>query len=182
MSEESDEALVRRCRAGERQAFEGLVLRYQRQVYNLALRMLRHPEDARDVAQTTFLKAWEHLGSFDPGMRFFSWLYRIAVNECINAGRRLRPSQELSGEEADGAAGPEDALDGGQFDRALQEAIMGLSPDYRAVIVLCHVSGLSYEEMAGVLEVPAKTVKSRLFSARQRLRESPALAAWVEAT
>lgn len=180
MTEESDEALVRRCRTGDRGAFETLVVRYQRPVYNAALRMLRHPEDARDVAQVTFLKAYEHLGDFDPQYRFFSWLYRIAINESINHGKRRRSHEGLSGEERDSAAGPEQALGQDQFDGALQAAIMGLSDDYRAVIVLHHVVGCSYEDMASILDIPAKTVKSRLFSARQRLKDSPLLAAWLE--
>ena len=179
MTEESDETLVRRCRAGDRRAFEALVVRYQRQVFNVAVRMLRHPEDARDVVQITFLKAFEHLDRFNPDLRFFSWLYRIAVNESIDAVKRTRPTEELSGSEPDHAAGPEESLGREQFDRALQQAILGLGIDHRAVIVLRHSVGLSYEEMADVLDLPAKTVKSRLFSARQQLGASPALDAWL---
>lgn len=180
MSEDSDEALVQRCRGGDRRAFEALVVRYQRPVYNAALRMLRNPEDARDVAQVTFLKAYERLGDFNPQFRFYSWLYRIALNESINHGKRRRSHEELSGNERDAADGPEQALGLAQLDDALQEAIMSLSEDNRTLIVLHYVLGSSYEDMAVTLDIPAKTVKSRLFSARQQLKDSPLLAAWLE--
>ncbi|MFZ8886564.1 MAG: RNA polymerase sigma factor [Steroidobacteraceae bacterium] len=180
MSEDSDEALVQRCRRGDRRAFEALVVRYQRPVYNAALRMLRNPEDARDVAQVTFLKAYERLGDFNPQFRFYSWLYRIALNESINHGKRRRSHEELSGNERDAANGPEQALGLAQLDDALQEAIMSLSEDNRTLIVLHYVLGSSYEDMAVTLDIPAKTVKSRLFSARQKLKDSPLLAAWLE--
>ena len=180
MSEDSDEALVQRCRGGDRRAFEALVVRYQRPVYNAALRMLRNPEDARDVAQVTFLKAYERLGDFNPQFRFYSWLYRIALNESINHGKRRRSHEELSGNERDAADGPEQALGLAQLDDALQEAIMSLSEDHRSLIVLHYVLGSSYEDMAVTLDIPAKTVKSRLFSARQQLKDSPRLAAWLE--
>jgi len=180
MTEESDEALVRSCRAGDRGAFETLVVRYQRPVFNVALRMLRHPEDARDAAQTTFLKAYEHLGDFNMQYRFYSWIYRIAINESINHGKQRRSHEGLSQEERDPAAGPEQALGQHQFDSALQTVIMGLSDDYRAVIVLHYTVGCSYEDMASILDIPTKTVKSRLFSARERLKDSPLLAIWLE--
>ncbi|MFZ9061544.1 MAG: RNA polymerase sigma factor [Steroidobacteraceae bacterium] len=180
MSEDSDEALVQRCRRGDRRAFEALVVRYQRPVYNAALRMLRNPEDARDVAQVTFLKAYERLGDFNPQFRFYSWLYRIALNESINHGKRRRSHEELSGNERDAANGPEQALGLAQLDDALQEAIMSLSEDNRTLIVQHYVLGSSYEDMAVTLDIPAKTVKSRLFSARQKLKDSPLLAAWLE--
>jgi RNA polymerase sigma-70 factor, ECF subfamily len=180
MTEESDEALVRRCRAGDRGAFETLVVRYQRPVFNVALRMLRHHEDARDAAQTTFLKAYEHLGDFKMQYRFYSWIYRIAINESINHGKRRRSHEGLIQEERDLAAGPEQALGQDQLDGALQAVIMGLSDDYRAVIVLYHIVGCSYEDMAAILDIPAKTVKSRLFSARRQLKDSPLLAIWRE--
>jgi RNA polymerase sigma-70 factor (ECF subfamily) len=84
VDEEDDGALVQRCRDGDRRAFDRLVIRYQKPVFNAALRMLKNPEDARDVAQTVFLKVFEHLGQYDPNLRFYSWIYRIALNESIN--------------------------------------------------------------------------------------------------
>ena len=80
MNEDGDRLLVQRCREGDRRAFEALVGQYEKPVFNAALRMLRNPEDARDVTQTVFLKAFEHLADYDPKYRFYSWIYRIALN------------------------------------------------------------------------------------------------------
>ena len=172
MSEDDDAELVQRCVRGDRRAFEQLVLKYQKPVYNAALRMLRHPEDARDVAQTVFLKAYEHLEDFDPTHRFYSWIYRIALNESINqlnGRKRVAPVPE---DEPSDGPGPEQVLDAEQSGHRVQAALMRLSDEYRAVIVLRHFLDCSYEEMAEVLQLPEKTVKSRLFSARQLLRDA----------
>src|SRR5215467_6550517 len=103
VNEENDAALVLRCREGDRDAFERLVMRYQKPVFNVALRMLRNRQDALDVAQTSFLKAFEHLGDYDPSFRFYSWLYRIAINESLNALALRKPRAELDGNAADEA-------------------------------------------------------------------------------
>jgi RNA polymerase sigma-70 factor, ECF subfamily len=168
---DDDPALVQRCRAGDRRAFERLVERYQRTVYNAALRMLHDPQDALDVAQTTFLKAFEHLADYDPRYKFYSWLYRIAVNESLDALGTRRPFQELDGAEPDDAPGPEREAEGVQTREAIEAALMRLSPELRSAIVLRHFMQLSYQDMADVLALPEKTVKSRLYSARQLLRE-----------
>jgi RNA polymerase sigma-70 factor (ECF subfamily) len=171
VKEEDDPALVRRCRAGDRQAFERLVVRYERPVFNVALRMLRDPQDARDVAQTTFLKAFEHLSDYDAGFKFYSWLYRIAVNESLNALGSRRSFEGLNGEEPDEAPGPDREVEGEQTRREIERALMGISPELRSVIVLRHFMHLSYQDMGEILELPEKTVKSRLYSARQLLRD-----------
>ena len=172
MIEDDDAELVRRCGLGDRHAFEELVLRYQRPVYNAALRMLRHQDDARDVVQTTFLKAYEHLAEFDPKYRFYSWIYRIALNESINQINGRRRSGRVPEDAPVDEPGPDQSVDSQQLGRHVQVALMTLSAEYRAVIVLRHFLDLSYEEMAEVLLVPEKTVKSRLFSARQLLRDA----------
>ena len=172
MNEEDDGALVRRCRDGDRAAFEQLVIRYEKPVYNAALRLLRDPEDAQDVAQTTFMRAFEHLADYDPNFKFYSWIYRIAVNESLNVLGRRRPYQQISGEEADGAPGPERLIEGEQARHAIDDALARISPELRAVIVLRHYMHLSYQDMSEVLVLPEKTVKSRLYSARQLLRDS----------
>jgi RNA polymerase sigma-70 factor, ECF subfamily len=171
VKEEDDATLVRRCREGDRAAFELLVVRYQRPVYNAALRLLRDAEEAKDVAQTTFLKVFEHLGDYDPSFKFYSWIYRIAINESLNAIATRRFRGESDGEEADGAPGPDRQLEGEQMSRAIDEALTHIRPELRAVIVLRHFMHLSYQDMAEVLLLPEKTVKSRLYSARQLLRD-----------
>jgi RNA polymerase sigma-70 factor (ECF subfamily) len=171
VTEDDDATLVRRCREGDRTAFEQLVMRYQKPVFNAALRLLRDPEDARDVTQTTFLKVYEHIGHYNPSFKFYSWIYRIAINESLNALGSRKPCEGFSGEEADAAPGPERQLEGQQTGRAIEEALMRIKPELRTVIVLRHFMHLSYQDMGDILLLPEKTVKSRLYSARQLLRD-----------
>jgi len=173
MTEDSDDgSLVRRCCGGDRRAFEVLVARYQKTVYNAALRMLHDREEARDVVQTVFLKAYENLDGYDPKFKFYSWLYRIALNESIDTLQRRRPIGALDLDAPDDGPGPEEAVGQGQARDGLLRALMTLSTEYRAVVVLRHFVDCSYEDMAQILGVPEKTVKSRLFSARQLLRSA----------
>jgi RNA polymerase sigma-70 factor, ECF subfamily len=171
MTDAEDLELVHRCRAGDRSAFERLVEKYQGAIFNLALRMVQSQEDAEDIAQTAFLKAFERLETFNAEFRFFSWLYRIAVNESLSF---LESRKRFSGlEEADQIADPGqvDPVEASDLSAKMEQALMQLSVDYRAVVVLKHFEGLSYEEIGQILEIPEKKVKSRLFSARQILRD-----------
>lgn len=170
MKEYDDGTLVQRSLDGERAAFEELVVRYQRPVYNAALRLLRDPEEAKDVAQTTFLNVFEHLADYDPSYKFYSWIYRIAVNESLNTLGKRKPLEEISGEEVDDSPGPDRHAESEQTRGAIEGALMRINPELRSVVVLRHVMHLSYEDMAETLAVPEKTVKSRLYSARQQLR------------
>jgi RNA polymerase sigma-70 factor, ECF subfamily len=165
---EPDEALVVRCLGGEVAAFETLVSRYQRVLFNAAYRLLGDREDARDVAQAAFVKAYEKLGSFDPHYRFFSWIYRIAVNEALNTRERRRPSAPLVGE-LPGGGGVDEALAARERKDSVQAALLRLNADDREVIVLRHFAELSYAEIGETLGLAEKTVKSRLHEARQRL-------------
>lgn len=172
MSEDSDGMLVARCREGDRRAFEILVGRYEKQVFNAALRMLRNIEDARDVTQTVFLKVFEHLDGYDPSYRFYSWIYRIALNESINVlGRRTR-HDPIVGDEVDERQGAEDELASEEASQRVQGALMQIKAEYRAVIVLKHFLDLGYEDIGQILDLPEKTVKSRLFTARQQLKDA----------
>jgi RNA polymerase sigma-70 factor, ECF subfamily len=164
-----DEALVARCLRGEVEAFEPLVARYQRVLYNAAYRLLGDREDARDVAQGAFVKAYEKLASFDTRYRFFSWIYRIVVNEALNARSRRRPDSPLVADLPGAGAGVEDALAARERTDHVQAALLRLSSDDREVIVLRHFAELSYAEIGETLGVAEKTVKSRLHEARQRL-------------
>ncbi len=172
-----DDALaVRRCLDGDGAAFAALVTRYQPVLFNVALRMLGNEEDARDAAQNAFVKAYEKLGTYDADRRFFSWIYRILTNECLNL--RRRPAMSLVGEDTADRRGTTDAVEAAERRRDVKRAILSLSPDYREVIVLRHFALLSYDEMSDAIGVPLKTVKSRLYSARQQL--ASALAVWME--
>jgi RNA polymerase sigma-70 factor (ECF subfamily) len=172
MNEIDDAARVRDCLQGDPQAFVALVERYEKPVYNVALRMLRNREDARDVAQTTFLKAYQSLSSYDSQFRFYSWIYRIAINESLNALRsRRREAGPVDEWHASSDPGPDEVLEAEREWRELLDAVESLKPDYRAVVVLKYFAGQSYQDMAVTLEIDEKTVKSRLFTARQLLKD-----------
>ena len=167
MSEADDARLVRETLAGNLKAFEQLVDRYQKQIYNVAYRITGNAADAEDVAQNAFLKAFERLHSFNPRFKFFSWLYRIAVNEALNSEKRQRYHDTLDESTLAGEA-MEEHVD---RDGIIQRCIQRLRPDHRSVLVLRHFEDLSYEEIAETLHLPVKTVRSRLFTARTVLRE-----------
>ena len=172
--EDDDRALVERFRLqGDREAFTQLVIRYQRPIYTAAFWVLRRAEDASDVSQTVFLKVAERIDDYDPRFKFFSWIYRIAVNESLNQLRRGGHEEPLD-EDFDvadaGSADPEARLDASQRSAGLQRVLMNMATADRMVLSLRHFSECSYEEMAQILEIDVKTVKSRLFEARQRLR------------
>jgi RNA polymerase sigma-70 factor (ECF subfamily) len=170
--DDSDHALLERFRRGDAAAFRELVVRYQRPVYNAAFGVLHNADDARDVAQTVFMRIAERAGDYDPGYKFFSWIYRIAVNESLNVLRRSGREEALDedAEVADPASGPERQLEDGERARLVRNALKKMSVADRTVITLRHFSELSYQEIAEAIGVDDKTVKSRLFEARQRLR------------
>ncbi|HJU44486.1 MAG TPA: sigma-70 family RNA polymerase sigma factor [Vicinamibacterales bacterium] len=170
-SGDDDDDLVRRARDGYAEAFGMLVTRYQKVMYTVALRMVGNAEDAQDVTQDAFVKAYRQLATFDPDYRFFSWLYRIQLNECFNALRARRPLDSIEPEMAAGDSTPFDSTLQSERREQIVAALQQLTPEYRAVVVLRHFAGQSYEEIAAALEIPEKTVKSRLYSARQRLGE-----------
>jgi RNA polymerase sigma-70 factor (ECF subfamily) len=161
---------VQRSLDGDRAAFEELVVRYQRPVYNAALRLLHDPEEAKDVAQATFLSVFEHMADYDPSYKFYSWIYRIAVNESLNTLARRKPLEAISGEEVALSPGPDRQAESEQTRGAIEDALMRINPELRSVVVLRHLMHLSYEDMAETLALPEKTVKSRLYTARQQLR------------
>jgi len=165
-----DHELVERCLQGDLEAFAPLVVRYQGPLFNVALRMVRNPEDARDITQTAFVKAYEKLGSFDPRFRFFSWIYRIVINECLNFVSRRRRERPLD-ERLASADDPYREAEARELATRVREALVTLSEDYRQVVILRHFLGLSYAEMSAALLIPEKTVRSRLHTARQRLAD-----------
>jgi RNA polymerase sigma-70 factor (ECF subfamily) len=168
MTTPNDDALwVARCLQGDTSAFEVLVERYQRIVFSVAYRLTANHEDARDIAQNAFLRVFERLDSFDPGRKFFSWIYKIAVNESLNYRRSRKAHEPI--ERALPLPADADAVDRLETSERIQVALMALQPEYRVLVVLKYFVDLSYEEIAGVVGIPEKTVKSRLFSARQQL-------------
>jgi RNA polymerase sigma-70 factor (ECF subfamily) len=131
--------------------------------------MLGNREDARDVAQVSFLKAWEKLSTFDSRGHFFSWIYRIAINESLNHRGRRRAFESLDPGMPSDEPGPEETAERNEATRRVQAALLELRPDDRQVLVMRHFLQLSHCEIGEVLQVPDKTVKSRLHDARTRL-------------
>jgi len=171
MDEKTDAELVEGCLDGRTQGFETLLGRHERPVYNVLLRMVRNRDDAMDLTQTVLLKAFENLGSYDPRYKFYSWIYRIAINEALNhIARAANRTTGIQSEPVSEADRPDQAYADREMSAMVQECLMELSPDLRAVVVLRHFAGRSYSDIADAVGVPEKTVKSRLFTARQRLK------------
>ena len=181
-SEES--ILVDAARAGDIGAFESLVRRYDRNVFRIAQHITQNREDAEDVVQDAFLKAYQNLGQFQGQSKFYTWLVRIAVNEALMRLRRRRPERMVSIDEdvkteqdsmpreiADWSPNPEQLYTQLELKEILGKTIQGLAPSFRTVFVLRDVEGLSTEETASALELSVPAVKSRLLRARLQLRE-----------
>lgn len=171
MIELDDTLLVERSLGGDTRAFGDLVGKYQRPVFNIALRLTHDVDEANDVAQATFIKAFEKLQTFDTKRKFFSWLYRIAVNESLSACERLKRREPIREDVAVEDAGADDAAGEEVTATRVLVALQELKLDLRAVIVLRHFQNLSYQEIGQVLDIPERTVKSRLFTARTTLRD-----------
>lgn len=166
--------MVESCRKGDHAAFKVLLTRYHRPIYNAAYRVLGNAEDARDITQTVFLKIIERLHEYDPRHKFFSWIYRIAVNESINMRRDHRREEPLDDEaELPGPenSGPEAQTSDAQISDRIQRALMSMKIEDRVVLTLRHFSDCSYRDIGEILGLEEKTVKSRIFEARQRLSE-----------
>jgi RNA polymerase sigma-70 factor (ECF subfamily) len=169
MDEAREHDLVVRSLAGDTQAYGELVEIHQRVLYNVALRMVGNREDAQDVTQVAFIKAYQKLATFDRSRKFFSWVYRIMWNESLNLVQR-RPRHEALDEELPaGQPTPDADSEQRETNELIHDAIQELPADYRQVILLRHFAQLSYQEMSRIIELPEKTVKSRLFTARRLL-------------
>ena len=176
--------LVHAAKAGDISAFEELVKRYDRNVFRIAQHITQNREDAEDVVQDAFLKAYQNLANFQEQSKFYTWLVRIAVNEALMRLRRRRPERMVSLDEdikteedsmprevADWAPNPEQLYNQGELKEILSKTIQGLPPSFRTVFVLRDVEGLSTEETADALDLSIPAVKSRLLRARLQLRE-----------
>jgi RNA polymerase sigma-70 factor (ECF subfamily) len=170
MTRDRDAMLVEACLAGDRTAFGQLVDSYQTKLFYAAYRITGSTEDAMDATQGAFVKAYENLHTFDLSRRFFSWIYRIVLNEALNILDRRRSHTELEDEVPGSGENPEQTCQAEETGRYIQRALMKLSAEQRVVLVLRHFHGFSYREIGEVLGVSEKTVKSRLFTARQSLR------------
>ena len=185
-----DAQLVERVVAGDGEAFRRLVERYQRPVYGLLLRMVRKPALAEDLAQETLLKAYRAIATFDRSRKFSSWLFKIAHNTAIDHLRKSRPptvpletpdearQDPLALLAAPETGSPEARARGRDLAEALQEALMGLRPDYREAVLLRFQQGLPYDEIAEILDLPLGTVKTHLHRARKQMAAELRAAGW----
>lgn len=154
---------------GDSRAFEQLVDRYEKIIFHSAYRIVGDRDDAADITQATFVKVFERIDSFNPRFKFFSWIYRISVNEAYNFHKRSKQAAALVVEPKTDQPGPYEDYRQNEMCEHLEQALANMTYEYRVVIVLKHLMLLSYKEIADVLKVPEKTIKSRLFTARQVL-------------
>ena len=151
-----EDAWVQRTLAGDHEAFGALVEAYQGVIYNLALRMVGDAEDARDVSQTVFVKAYLKLASFDRRNRFFSWLYRIGINESLNLLSRRKPNEELTERLESRDPTPDEAAQTSQEESLMNRSLLELTPEYRQVVILRHFLDFSHREIGELLQLPEK--------------------------
>jgi RNA polymerase sigma-70 factor (ECF subfamily) len=179
---EVDQQLVERAQRGDKRAFELLVTKYQRKLGRLLSRMVRDPAEVEDVTQEAFIKAYRALPSFRGDSAFYTWLYRIAINTAKNylvaLGRRAPTTTEFDNEDAENfeeaealrdSSTPENELHGKQIAETVNRAMEALPDDLRTAITLREIEGLSYEEIATLMNCPIGTVRSRIFRARESI-------------
>lgn len=178
-----DQELVRRVQHGDKQAFDVLVRKYQQKIVKLISRYVRDQDEALDVAQETFIKAYRALANFRGDSAFYTWLYRIAINTAKNylvAQSRRPPDTDIDAEDAvqfDGDSRlretdlPEQLVHRDEVERVIYEAIDALPEDLRTAITLRELEGLSYEEIAQAMDCPIGTVRSRIFRAREAIEQ-----------
>ncbi len=178
-----DHSLVQACRAGQTEAFGILVVRYQERLYPTILRLIGRPEDAEDILQDTFVRAFEKLNQFQGDSSFYTWIYRIAVNLALSGyrQRRVRSALPVKGKrqpvsrddppDESPDADPTLALERAEREKIVGDALNQLSPEHRAVVILKDFDGHRYEEISTILNIPVGTVRSRLHRARCELRE-----------
>ena len=181
MTRDEESRIVQKVLKGDVNAFEKLVLEYEKSVYNRALRMTGNSEDASDMTQEAFIKAYNSLQSFRGDSKFSVWLYRIATNVCLDflRSKSRKPTVSLSvedneGEEvqldvADESQSPELLLDRQMTRESVRRGLETLSPEYRQILLLREIQGLSYDEISQTLGLEVGTVKSRIFRARKKL-------------
>ncbi len=178
-----DQALVERVQAGDKRAFDILVQKYQLRIAKLVARFVRNADDVQDVVQETFIKAYRALGNFRGDSAFYTWLYRIAINTAKNhlvATGRKSPASSIDAQEVEKYdagewltefATPERELFANELKLTVNKAVQDLPPDLREAITLREIEGLSYEEIAQVMDCPIGTVRSRIFRAREAIDE-----------
>jgi RNA polymerase sigma-70 factor (ECF subfamily) len=179
----TEQRIIQEAKNGNRDAFAELVDLYKDKVYHVSYRMVGNRQEAEDVAQETFLRVYANLDNYDPQYKFSTWIYRIASNLSIDLLRKRKKNlsidAEISGAEgvdwhdrlADTGKGPEEEVLTDQLQEEVQGAIMGLSPKYRAVMLLRYIEDLSLQEISEAVQLPISTIKTRIHRGREALRK-----------
>jgi len=169
MSNEPDVQLIEQCLNGNNRAFGELVERYQKPLFNAALKIVNDRDMAKDVTQIAFIRAYEKLDTYNQKFKFFSWIYRMVVNEAINVLRQQKNRVDLDECQMLSNENPESMLHHRQVEEKIETAVAKLPLDYRMVTIFYYFANLPYDEISFVLGISEKKVKSRLYSARQIL-------------
>lgn len=181
VAEHTDRQLVARVQKGDKRAFDLLVLKYQHRILSLISRYVRDADEVQDVAQEAFVKAYRALPNFRGDSQFYTWMYRIAINTAKNhlvAQQRRPPGVDIDVSDAEHFEGeshlkdienPENRLFGEELNRVVEKAIRSLPEDLRTAVTLREFDGLSYEDIASVMDCPVGTVRSRIFRAREAI-------------
>ena len=169
--ENEDFKLVSDCLNGNGRSYEVLVEKYHKIIFRMANKLVKDFDDAEEITQSVFVKAYENLKNYNPNYKFFSWLYRIAVNEAINFDKRKRNSEEINENIISDEDTPDRIYDNNDLSEKIIDALMQLDMIYRLPVVLKHFLDYSYKELSYLLGVPEKTIKSRLFTGRQLLKD-----------
>jgi RNA polymerase sigma-70 factor (ECF subfamily) len=169
MINDDDAGLVKKCLQGDVKSFEVLVDKYQKPIFNVALRMCNDYDSAEDISQAAFVKAYNNLNSFNPKYKFFSWICRIVINEGLNFLKQKKKLLELDENIISTEITPDQVFEQMELSHKIRNALMEIEPNYRILIELRHFQNCSYSEMGDILNIPEKKVKSRLYTARQVL-------------
>ena len=183
--EATEKDLVKKSQQGDIEAFEQLIMGYQKKVFNIALGMMGNHDDASDVSQEVFIKVFKSIGSFRQQSSFSTWIYRITVNTCLDELRKRKNSKktfslnqviyleksEVKRQIEDDGLTPESAAEKNELKKTVREAIFQLSNEYKEVIILRDINGFSYDDIAKIINCPEGTVKSRINRARGMLKE-----------
>lgn len=170
----TDQEIIKKILKGQGDLYEEIISRYKNGVYSLCIRMVRNHEDAKDLAQEAFIKAYQNLDKYNPEYKFSTWIFRVASNLCVDYLRKAK-KQTLPYEDKlsmpHDTASAEDMYIHSDNKKVIEKAILDLPEEYRVLIILYHKEGLSYEEMSKVLNLPLSKVKNRLYRGRNKLKD-----------
>lgn len=169
--EKDDKYFVAEVLVGNINAFSGLIDKYQKQIFRLTFKMVQDYDDAKDLTQNIFIKVYQNLSSYNPNYSFFSWTYRIAINESINFLKQKKTYKKIDKRMVDKIGSPEDIFEKNEMTKNLEKAMQSMKPELCSILVLKYFQELSYNEISEIKEWPIDKVKAKLFQARQALKK-----------